>query len=78
MEPVTNYIDTTPKASGRSRHVTKNDRKENDDRDDRTRALMSLYRWKYAFQLQLRFQIEEQCSVKQDAALASAAISDNG
>lgn len=32
MRPVTNYPDTMPKASGCLRHVTKNDRKQNDDR----------------------------------------------
>lgn len=32
MRPVTNYPDTMPKASGCLCHVTKNDRKQNDDR----------------------------------------------
>lgn len=41
-------------------------------------ALVSLYRWRCAFRLLLWFRIEEQGSVKQDTALASEAISDNG
>lgn len=67
MRPVTNYPDTMPKASGCLRHVTKNDRKQNDDRLSFHKPL-SL---EMCISLLLWFRIEEQRSVKQDTALAS-------